>query len=120
MRLYSGKHCNNCYVSSNVILVASFVVDDLSCLVLHFMEFLTCEGPRMQPRCSICWTTRNLANCSKEDCPNLLCTLHGNRYDGRCRDCWETASIIVRPRRLRTRRTIAEHLGQTPKQKQST
>jgi hypothetical protein len=44
MRLYSGKHCNNCYVSRNVILVASFVVDDLSCLALHFMEFLTCEG----------------------------------------------------------------------------
>jgi hypothetical protein len=51
----------------------------------------------MQPRCSICWTVQNLAKCSKEDCPHLLCTLHGNRYGGHCIKCWETASILLPP-----------------------
>ena len=44
----------------------------------------------MQPRCSICWTMQDLAKCSKEDCPNLLCTRHANLYDGRSEDCWDT------------------------------
>jgi hypothetical protein len=51
----------------------------------------------MQPRCSTCWTTQNLAKCSKEDCPNLVCTLHGNRYSGRCSGCWDTAHILLPP-----------------------
>ena len=51
----------------------------------------------MQPRCSICWAVQNLAKCSKEGCPNLLCALHGNRYLGRCFDCWETAHILLLP-----------------------
>ena len=49
----------------------------------------------MQPRCCICWTMGNLAKCSKEDCPNMLCTLHGNRYDGRCVYCWDTTSVLL-------------------------
>ena len=53
----------------------------------------------MQPRCSICWTTHNLAKCSNENCPNLLCTLHGNRYEGHCLACWETTNILLRPGR---------------------
>ena len=53
----------------------------------------------MQPRCSICWTVQNLAKCSKEDCPHLLCTLHGNRYGGHCIECWETAEHIAAARR---------------------
>ena len=48
----------------------------------------------MQHRCSICWTVQNLAKCSKEDCPQLLCTIHGNQHGGRCIECWETASIL--------------------------
>jgi hypothetical protein len=34
----------------------------------------------MQPRCSICWSVQNLEKCSKDDCSNLLCSVHINRY----------------------------------------
>ena len=67
-------------------------------------NLVKCEDLLLQLRCSTCWTTKNLAKCSKEDCPNMLCILHGNRYDGRCADCWETISILLPPRSLGTSR----------------
>ena len=49
----------------------------------------------MQPRCSICWTVQNLAKCSNEGCPHLLCTLHGNRYLSRCFDCLGDSDLLL-------------------------
>ncbi len=65
----------------------------------------------MQPRCSICWTLQNLAKCSNEDCPHLLCTLHGNRYGGHCVECWETASILLLPSNRPRSRPVRVHHG---------
>jgi hypothetical protein len=63
---------------------------------LHFIK----RAVPVQPRCSTCWAIQNLAKCSSDDCPNLICSVHANRYGGRCTDCWDTACIILPPRPL--------------------
>jgi hypothetical protein len=83
---------------------AQFVVEAIDCPRLTLRGF-------MQPRCSICWTAQNLAKCSKEGCPNLLCTPHSNRYNGRCPDCWAPA---VRGARHAQRLTQGRGFPQKP------